>query len=71
MTGYLNHGNVDPLTSVTLGMLEDLGYTINWNEFNGMTRGEFHHTRRMNEHQAAQNTTTIITTTTSPHVVDS
>jgi len=71
MTGYLNHGNVDPLTSVTLGMLEDLGYTINWNEFNGMTRGEFHHIRRMNEHQAAQNTTTIITTTTSPHVVDS
>lgn len=68
MTGYLNHGNVDPLTSVTLGMLEDLGYTINWSQFTGMTRGEFHHTRRMNEHQAAQNTTTIITTTTSPHV---
>ena len=65
MTGYLNSGRVNPITAITLGMLEDLGYSVRWEKYTRYTQHSYEQQQQVNS------VTTIITTTTSPHVVDS
>jgi hypothetical protein len=58
MTGYLNHGSTIPLSRITIGSLEDIGYHVNYNEADAFTRNDVSPSclcnRRLLEHGAVR-----------------